>query len=387
MWHGRTFKKCEGDYRRANRSASGAAGQRLGGVPAASLSTLSKYVRAYTPCLAGTTGPGWRSSSVWRPFSRRCVVPIDPAYHARQASHLPRIASGWVGSMGGEALPRCGLVERAALVGQWVRELRRRQHPGPNLEVRRRGSDEIPCGLRVRVDKDAGKSQLSDHHPDGFDQISVVGNHSCDVESAPKAVKQKIGSKVYVGTLLLRLMDLYKSWNGRVRTCRSRCNYALTKRSEVDRKVRYGTQGTEVHLLADMHVSVIRPRLCPGCKVLGCQYVMCWQEVPKERAQITPFVRRTPDGSVVEVEPIDVDVRSGRHSSHGRRRSLRNAEAAQLGGFAPCRRSNRGIEIQRLRCLGRRQDPRDRFLSSQASTPAPYTSVPHLPLTPSPPRS
>ena len=90
-----------------------------------------------------------------------------------------------------------------------------------------------------------------------------------------------------------------------------------------------------VSMLAPWLLWIVRPGLYQGSEIAdSIDFVLTVEESAAEFPEVQPLVRGPRDRAVVEIKPIDINV-----DSHLPRHTQKPPE----GGFAPGRRSNRGV--------------------------------------------
>ncbi len=149
-----------------------------------------------------------------------------------------------------------------------------------------------------------------------FSQVTVIGDHHGAVVSIKPCVIQQMHRKVDIGAFLLCLDHRFEgpALCGLGQRC---SNFAAQEVSVVDGYLRnVSPQCTEISLLPQRFVRILRGRGNQGGEIVYAgDHMRGLEDLAEERLQVQPFVRCASYGSVIKIEPIDVNGCS-HHLSH-----------------------------------------------------------------------
>jgi hypothetical protein len=77
--------------------------------------------------------------------------------------------------------------------------------------------------------------------------------------------------------------------------------------------MRNGPEGSKVDLLASRLVGIVRPPAHSGCEVLDPVNCVVREEKLAEPPDVEPLVRSILDGTIVEIEAVNIDPRPWTH--------------------------------------------------------------------------
>ena len=181
-------------------------------------------------------------------------------------------------------------------------------------------------------------SAILNHNPDWLAQVAVIRNHYGASEIVHETITDKIRSKVHVRAFLFSLQDLDSLWHAARRRI---CLRVLRQQArpphemaEMNTEVWQRTESSEVRVLTGRSIRIVRTRTDHRSEIPYTVYGRRRCEATAESIKIKPLVLRASNRSVVEVEPVDIDV-----DTHC---LFRNAKATRGGGSAPCIRRRRG---------------------------------------------
>ena len=151
--------------------------------------------------------------------------------------------------------------------------------------------------------------QLGSSHPDGKLEVGVVGDHYSHFVVIFEAVQQQVAREIDVRTLLLGVEYLD---GARAGCCLLRQGPTLGIRKKmpvVDAQVRDGLLGTEISLLTLRLIGVFRAVDDFGGEVSYSTYVVFFgQQEACQLPDIQPAKRRTPQGTIVKIEAVNIDI-------------------------------------------------------------------------------
>ena len=180
--------------------------------------------------------------------------------------------------------------------------------------------------------------QLGPSHADGKLEVRVVGYNDGHLVVILEAVHQQIGCQIDIGALLFGV-EYFNRPRAAHRLVRQRPPLSFGEQVPVVHGYsRYGLQGTKVSLLS------LGLGWVPGAagnqrgKVADPAYVVLGQQKPYQLPDVQPSVRRAPQGAVVQVEAVYIDVGAYGGLPYKKLR-------LPCGSLAPCRRSGQGVYV------------------------------------------
>lgn len=179
------------------------------------------------------------------------------------------------------------------------------------------------------------------HETQRLCEVGVVGDNECAVVSVVPCVVQDVKRKVHVGTLFLVLPD-GDAGRGRIGVLHG--NAVAQEMPVVEFQARaMGVERAQVGLLPHAGVRIARRRLDARGEVLDLdEIVPCPEDSLEQGHRIQPLPRRSADGSVIEVESIDVDDSAVGWIGRADHLPRPKKQGPPEGGPAPDSRSHRG---------------------------------------------
>jgi hypothetical protein len=238
------------------------------------------------------------------------------------------------------------------------------EHPKLDVAVEIRDSPEVIRKGLSRVDDADFQSEFAPHQADRLGKIGIVADNDGKVILLLKRIHQEVAGEIDVGAFFLPLDDMHHSkrdercglW--RIRHGQRPLLLVCRKSPEMDAEVGDRSEGAKVGELTGTVIRIAWVRVNEGGEVSDAVDGSSWTEVLTKQIEIEPAVL-TPVGTVaaivkaavIEIEPVDVNVRPFRqgavpiHMSQQTRRD--DPEAAP----APSRRSNWGRVISLPRSI------------------------------------
>lgn len=170
--------------------------------------------------------------------------------------------------------------------------------------------------------------ELTSNDFDGFEQINVLGEDDRNIVGVAPAVMHEVCGEVHVRALLLRVMHLDEAGAGGRRIYEGSPLCFREEVTLVDRKPLNGLEGVEIELLTPRLVRIGAARNASGVVPNFADLILRVEEASRELPQIEPFVGRSFECSVVEVEPVYIHESAHPHP-------LEKARAARLSPGQP----------------------------------------------------
>jgi hypothetical protein len=109
----------------------------------------------------------------------------------------------------------------------------------------------------------------------------------------------------------------------------------LNELPENNLEVWNGSQGSKVGLLPVGYIGVIRSRANVGGEVLDLQNLMGWQQEAAQRGKVQPFVLCSLNHTVVEIEPVNIDISPHKKAEAGTVVPASRPAPEEAGGIIP----------------------------------------------------
>ena len=163
--------------------------------------------------------------------------------------------------------------------------------------------------ITVRVDHGHWNPYFITNESDRQDQIRIVGHDESTIIVMPECIGYEVRCKIDVCSLFLEYLDVDElGLRYTMYLCQQKTTLAATLELPIfDGEARDSFKRSNINLLSQRALRIAGRWLNQGREVSDSLYSEAWGKPLANLMQVKPLIRRTLDGSVVQVEAIDVE--------------------------------------------------------------------------------